>query len=167
MSALQFSFPNPVNEVAARITAGGVVLLALLAIVADLPWVSVVLAIGFALRVGWGPRFSPLALLSTKVIAPRVGAPKLVAGPPKRFAQTIGLVFSTVAALLFYAFDAVTAGDVVLGLLAGAATLESVFGICLGCNAFAVLIRLGVIPEEVCEACNDIWANRERPAVSN
>ena len=43
-----------------------------------------------------------------------------------------------------------------LGLLIGAATLESVFGLCLGCKAFAALMRAGVIPPEVCERCADI-----------
>lgn len=43
-----------------------------------------------------------------------------------------------------------------LGLLIVAATLESVFGLCLGCGAFAVLMRAGVIPEEVCERCNSL-----------
>jgi hypothetical protein len=33
-----------------------------------------------------------------------------------------------------------------------------VFGLCLGCKAFAVLMRAGVIPEEVCERCNHISA---------
>jgi hypothetical protein len=43
-----------------------------------------------------------------------------------------------------------------LGLLIGAATLESVFGLCLGCKAFAALMRAGLIPAEVCARCNDI-----------
>jgi hypothetical protein len=30
-----------------------------------------------------------------------------------------------------------------------------VFAICLGCHVFAVLMRVGVIPAEVCEKCND------------
>ena len=37
-----------------------------------------------------------------------------------------------------------------------AATLESVFAYCLGCKVFALLMRVGVIPPEVCEACNDL-----------
>jgi hypothetical protein len=51
-----------------------------------------------------------------------------------------------------------TAAEVALVLLGGAALLESGFGICLGCTTFALLMRVGVIPEEVCERCNDIWA---------
>ncbi len=155
------SFPNPVNEVTARVVAGGVVLLSLAAIVLQQPWLAPAIAGGFLLRVLSGPRFSPLALLASRVIVPRLPfAPKLVAGPPKRFAQAIGLTFSAAATLLFV-LGLATAGYVVLGALVVAATLESVFGICLGCRAFALLMRLGVIPAEVCERCGDIWADRE------
>ena len=41
-------------------------------------------------------------------------------------------------------------------MIAIAATLESVFALCLGCKLFALLMRLGVIPETVCESCNNL-----------
>ncbi|MGD0452200.1 MAG: DUF4395 domain-containing protein [Solirubrobacteraceae bacterium] len=168
MSFSFVSFPNPVNEVTARVTAGGVVLLGALALALQLPWLSVVLAVGFLLRVMAGPRLSPLALLASRVIVPRLSwAPRPVAGPPKRFAQLIGLVFSLAAALLFYVFALNAAAYAVLGALVLAAVLESVFGICLGCRAFALLMRAGVIPPEVCESCNDIWAARTPPAATS
>jgi hypothetical protein len=148
------SFPNPVNEVTARVTAGGVVVIAALALALQQRWLSIVLAVGFLLRVISGPKLSPLALLSSRLIVPRLPlAPRLVAGPPKRFAQAIGLTFSLAAALLFYAFASNDAGYVLLGALTLAATLESVFGLCLGCKAFALLMRAGLIPPEVCERC--------------
>jgi hypothetical protein len=50
---------------------------------------------------------------------------------------------------------------VLVGLLVVAATLESVFALCIGCQVFAVLMRLGVVPEETCEACANIWARPE------
>jgi hypothetical protein len=153
-----FSFPNPVNEVSARLVAGGVVVLALSTIVFDLPWLTLVIAYGFIARVLTGPRLSPLGLLVTKVITPRLPFDeKLVAGPPKRFAQGIGVAFSVTAAVLAVGLGETTAAYVVLGVLAAFATLESVFGICVGCKVFAVLMRAGVIPEEVCESCNNIW----------
>jgi hypothetical protein len=37
-------------------------------------------------------------------------------------------------------------------------------GLCLGCKAFAVLMRAGVVPEDVCERCNDIWATHSATA---
>ena len=154
-------FPNPVNEVAARCVAGGVVALTVVtlllgSLVADgWLWLSLLLAYGFLARVLTGPRLSPLGQLATRVVAPRLGHEKLVAGPPKRFAQAIGATL-TVAAVVFLALGlpGVTIG--LLVALAVAAGLESVFGLCLGCKAFAVLIRLGAIPEETCEACANV-----------
>jgi len=79
-----------------------------------------------------------------------------VPGPPKRFAQAVGVAFSVTALVLTLA-DQWTAARVVLALLATAAFLESALALCLGCKMFAVLMRVGVIPETVCERCNDIW----------
>jgi hypothetical protein len=156
-----FSFPNPVNEVSARLVAGGVVIMALATIIFDQPWLTAVLAYGFVARVLTGPKLSPLGQLVTRVITPRLGVePRLVAGPPKRFAQGMGVAFSGTAAVLALGFGYRGAAYIVLGLLVVAATLESVFGYCLGCKVFAILMRAGVIPEEVCESCNNIWLDR-------
>lgn len=154
-----FEFPNPVNEVSARLVAGGVVVMAGATIVLDLRWMTVVLAYGFVARVLSGPTLSPLGQLVTRVITPRLAvAPRLVPGPPKRFAQGIGAGFSLTAAVLTYGVGAFDAAQVVLGLLLVAASLEAFVGLCLGCKAFALLMRSGLIPETVCEECNDIWS---------
>ena len=154
-----FTFPNPVNEVSARLVAAGVVVMCLLTIAFNLKWATVVIAYGFAARVLSGPTLSPLGQVVTRVLTPRLHLPaRPVAGPPKRFAQGIGLAFSLTALVLTLVGDW-GAAQIVLGLLAAAALLESAFGLCLGCKAFALLIRLGVVPQEVCERCNDIWAH--------
>lgn len=151
-----FTFPNPVNEVSARLVAAGVVLM-VAAILAGQHWVLVPLAYGFAARVASGPRFSPLGLLVTKVITPRLQvAPKLVPGPPKRFAQAIGAALSVSALISWTVFDNTTVALVLVAAIGVAATLESVFAYCIGCKVFALLMRVGVIPPEVCEACNDL-----------
>ena len=153
-----FSFPNPVNEVSARIVASGVVLMAAATIIFDQPWITAVIAYGFIARVLSGPTLSPLGQLATRVITPLLPAkPKMVAGPPKRFAQGMGVAFSVPAAILALGFGQTTIAFWLLGALIVAATLESVFALCLGCQVFAVLMRLGVIPEAVCEECNNIW----------
>ena len=153
-----FSFPNPVNEVSARLVAAGVVVMCVLTIALDLRWATAVIAYGFVARVLSGPTLSPLGQFVTRVVTPRLGLrERPVAGPPKRFAQAIGVVFS-VTALILTGLGWWTAAEVFLGLLAAAALLESAFGLCLGCKAFAVLMRVGVVPEDVCERCNDIWA---------
>jgi hypothetical protein len=154
-----FGFPNPVNEKAARVVAGVVAVVAVLVLLTGWHWLLLVLAYGFWARVLTGPKLSPLGRFAMRVAAPRLGPPKYVAGPPKRFAQGIGAALTSVAALLALGFGLETAADVLTGLLVVAATLESVFALCLGCQIFAVLMRLGVVPEETCERCANIWAS--------
>jgi len=154
-----FAFPNPVNEYAARITAGLVVLLAGVTLLTGSVWGLVLIAPGFWLRVLFGPRISPLALLSVKVLVPRLGRVRMVAGPPKRFAQGMGTVVSTTALILFVA-GAAPAAWIALAVLIAAASLEAFAGFCLGCVIFGLLQRRGLIPEDICEACNNISLRR-------
>ncbi len=155
-----FSFPNPVNEVSARLVAGGVAIFAILIVSLNLRWATPILAYGFVARVLTGPTLSPLGQFVTRVITPRLPfAERLVAGPPKRFAQGMGVSFS-VTALVLTILGYWGAAQIVLGLLIVAALLESVLGFCMGCKVFAILMKFGVIPKEVCESCNNIWAVR-------
>jgi len=153
-----FGFPNPVNEKAARVVAGVVALTGVAILLTGAHWLLVPLAYGFWARVLTGPRLSPLGRLAMSVVAPRLGPAKYVAGPPKRFAQGMGAAITTAAAVLALGFGATTAANVLTGLLVVAATLESVFALCLGCQVFAVLMRAGLVPEETCERCANIWA---------
>jgi hypothetical protein len=159
-----FSFPDPVNEVSARLVAAGVVLMVAATIAFDLRWMTALIAYGFVARVLTGPTLSPLGRLVTGVVTPRLPVePRLVPGPPKRFAQGIGVAFSVTAAVLALAFDAWGPALLVLSLLAAAAFLEAAFGLCLGCRAFALLMRAGLVPESVCERCNDLWGTSTVP----
>jgi hypothetical protein len=158
-----FSFPNPVNEKAARVVAGVVALTGIVILLTGAQWLLVPLAYGFWARVLTGPTLSPLGRLAMKVVAPRLGPPRYVPGPPKRFAQGVGAGVTTVAAVLGLAAGAHGAAAVLVGVLVVVATLESVFAICIGCWMFGLLMRAGVIPEETCAACADIWS---RPQAS-
>jgi hypothetical protein len=151
-----FSFPHPVNETSARIVAGGVVAMSVLFLVTQSGWVLVPLTYGFFARVLTGPTMSPLGRIATQVVTPRLkGNHKFVPGPPKRFAQGVGLLFSGAASLL-WATGNLGAAQVVIAALVVAAGLESFFAICLGCIMFGVLMRMGVIPEDICEECSNI-----------
>jgi hypothetical protein len=156
-----FEFPNPVNETSARIVAAGVVAMAATALLADEPWVMLPLAYGFAARVAAGPKISPLGLVATRVITPRLAVRhRYSPGPPKRLAQAMGLAMSATAIGLHYGVRRPGAAKAVLGVLAGAASLEAVFGLCLGCKLFELAMRVGAVPESVCEECRDIWRHR-------
>ena len=151
-----FSFPNPVNEVAARTVATGVVAMGLLVAGLGWGWVLVPLTYGFVARVLAGPRISPLGQFAVRVVAPRLRAhEKLVPGPPKRFAQAVGVAFSLTASALWLAGHS-GAARIVVALLVVAAALEAALGFCLGCKAFALAMRAGIVPESVCAECNDL-----------
>lgn len=150
-----FSFPNPVNEKAARVVAGVVMVVALVTLLTSWYWLLIPLAYGFWARVLTGPTLSPLGRFAMRVAAPRLGDPKYVPGPPKRFAQGMGAAFSTSALILWLAGET-TAAAVLLGMLAIAAALESILAFCLGCQVFAVLMRTGLVPESVCLECSNL-----------
>ncbi|WP_426572471.1 DUF4395 domain-containing protein [Aquihabitans sp. McL0605] len=159
-----FRFPNPVNEVSARLVAGGVVLLTLFILIGGQTWAIGLLAYGFVARVLTGPTMSPLGQLVTRVITPALPfEPKMVPGPPKRFAQGIGATLSVGAAVSWFAFGNAPVALVLVALITVAATLESVFAFCLGCQIFALLMKAGVIPESVCVECSNIWARIPEP----
>lgn len=160
------SFPDPVNETSARLVAAGVVAQAVVFVALREWWVLVPLTFGFLARVATGPTLSPLGQFVTRVATPAVEArrrrrdpafhSRQVPGPPKRFAQAIGLGF-TASASLAWALGAPVVAVVLIGLLAVAATLESVFAICLGCIAYSAIWG--------CADCDDISDRLRRALV--
>ncbi len=124
-----FSFPNPVNEVAARAVAGGVLIVALVTLLGDLPGLLVVITYGFWARTATGPTMSPLGQLATRVVAPRLSEhARLVPGPPKRFAQGIGAIVTSIATVCWLTGHwRVSQGLLVLMIVF--ASLESIFAI--------------------------------------
>ncbi len=163
-----FSFPNPVNDAAARTVALGVVAMSVAALVLGVPWLLIPLTYGFAARVAAGPTISPLGWFAVNVAAPRLGRSRsfahwvrFVPGPPKRFAQGVGLTF-TVATCVLWATVGWSDARWVLVPLIAAASLEGFAGYCLGCTMFGWLMRHGVIPQDVCEECGDLSARYAR-----
>ncbi|HIW90257.1 MAG TPA: DUF4395 domain-containing protein [Candidatus Corynebacterium avicola] len=159
-------FPPVVNDKAARTTA--MLVVALSAVTLVFSWVgasgvaivlNLLLLVGFVLRVLGGPRFDPFGQLSVRVLAGKVfGDPVLTAGPPKRFAQGIGVVFSAVSLALRIAGGGedgglTVAADIVLLLLVVAASLEGFAGYCLGCRVFSQLQAWGIVRADVRSDC--------------
>ncbi len=148
------SFPNPVNETSARLVAGSVATLAVLTIAFQQGWLLPVLAYGFVARALTGPTLSPLALVATRVVTPRLPiAHRYAPGPAKRFAQAVGAAFTVTATLLYYAAGAHAAAFALLAVLALFASLEAALGLCVGCQVFYLGMRLGLVPVAVCEDC--------------
>ena len=134
-----------------------VAVLTLTIILTDLYWLMFVLVYGFLARVLTGPKLSPMGLLATRVLVPLFGNhKKIVAGPPKHFAQFVGLMFSTTALAMTYGFGLAGVAEGVLAVLVVFALMESCLGFCAGCFVFGYLMKLGIIPEETCKRCADI-----------
>ncbi|MEI7991918.1 MAG: DUF4395 domain-containing protein [Actinomycetota bacterium] len=160
-----FGFPKQVNELSARLVATGVVTMGLAFVITGWRWILIPLAYGFLARLAAGPRFSPLGLLVTKVLTPRLDRRNsLVPGAPKRFAQAIGAVFTLTASILVLTGNTGIARIVTAGLV-GAASLEAFVGFCCGCWMFAQLMRAGLVPETVCAECNDLSLRRTATSV--
>jgi Domain of unknown function (DUF4395) len=148
-----FSFPNPVNETSARLVAGAAAVIAVLAIAFQQGWMIPVLAYGFVARALTGPRLSPLAWLATRIVTPRVGIRhRYSPGPAKRFAQVVGAGF-TLAATGVYSAGFHVEAYALVGVIALFASLEAGLGLCVGCKAFFVGMRIGIVPPSVCEEC--------------
>ena len=154
-----FTFPELINEVSARLVATGVLILSILSlifIISDNNISYVILSMliyGFLARVSSGPKISPLALLVTKIIVPKLNfREKIVPGPPKRFAQGVGLVFSLLITG-FLMIGLVNVSITLLVILITFASLEAFIGFCAGCKVFKLMMNIGLIPEDVCEKC--------------
>lgn len=154
-------FPRVVDDVTVRLIATVVLILALVALDLRQPWIYAVLAVDFTLRTALGPKASPIAKSVQRFVRPRVKAPSQpTAGPPKRFAAGIGAALTSVAAILWahgIAAPVVVTIGVVMILFPA---LEAVLGVCVGCKVFGVLMKLGVVPEEICLECADISLRR-------
>jgi len=162
-----FSFPNPVNDAAARTVALGVLTMAVVALATSWAWLLLPLTYGFIARVAAGPTISPLGQFATRIAAPRLTSwQKSVPGPPKRFAQTMGLAFTGSATIVWLTAGWSDARWILVPLILAAA-LEGFAGYCLGCTVFGWLIRAGVVPEAVCLECGDLSLRRATTSLNS
>ena len=90
-----------------------------------------------------GVQHTPQSWLFRTLVRPRLARPTELEDPaPPRFAQAVGLLFALVAVVAFVA-GATLVAQVALGFALAAAVLNSVFGLCLGCEMYLRLKRLG------------------------
>ena len=155
--------PAIVDDVTVRLIAGVVLVIGIVALATQQWWLYAVIGVDFTLRAALGPRLSPLARVVQGWVRPAVSAaPRPTAGVPKRFAAAIGAVL-TIAATALWIVSLATGSATALGWVVGIAVvmvvfpaLEAILGICVGCLVFSGLMRIGVVPEEVCIDCADI-----------
>jgi hypothetical protein len=139
-----------VPENLVRLTTGLVFLCSLAGLLLRSGWPFLFLAVDFALRAFFRPRWSPLAAFSRLVLAPVLKLPlEHLISWPRSAAAAIGTALRRGGAVL------------ILGSLRGcwsAATAGwlSALGsgwFCAGCQLYGLGIRLGLIPPENCPEC--------------
>jgi uncharacterized protein DUF4395 len=97
----------------------------------------------FAIGAARGPRQHPYGLVFATFVAPRLGpvtAREPV--PPLKFAQLVGFVFA-LAGVIGFGVGLPLLGLIATGLALVAALLNAAFGICLGCQLYPLIARLG------------------------
>ena len=104
-------------------------------------WLALAQAVVFAIS-AVDPRRGPYALAFTSLVRPRLRPPtEMEPAAPFRFAQSLGFVFAAVATVGFLA-GATPVGIVASAFGLAAAFLNSVFGLCLGCELYLAVRRL-------------------------
>lgn len=113
--------------------------------VLDLGFLAVLV---IALLFLWGvvsPRTAPWGVLYRRAIQPRLTPPADLEDPrPPRFAQGVGL-FVTAVGLVLHAVGIPLALPIAAALAFMAAFLNAVFGLCLGCQLWLLLQRIGLV----------------------
>ena len=135
-----------------RFSAGITAVLLLVTIglnLAGLTLASVILFAVITAIFAWGAfagvQRHPYGLLFKKLIRPRLAAPTELEDPvPPTFAQGIGFVI-TLIGLVLGLLSVPYAIVVAAGLAFIAAFLNSVFGYCVGCQIYLLLVRAGIL----------------------
>jgi hypothetical protein len=148
------SFPQTVNEPTARTVAALVAVTAAALVLSQSFWFLAFLAYEFLARVLYGPRLSFMVTIAERlVLEPLKVDRRPVPGPPKRFAQFVGLLFSLAAAGAWIFTGEFTVSAWIIGVLFVFAALEAAIGFCAGCFVFGLAMKAGLVPREVCERC--------------
>jgi Domain of unknown function (DUF4395) len=149
------------NEHQVRAAAGITLLLGAVAFVyayfakvyLPIKFVTAIFFLEFAVRLLAGIRVSPVGLIAGWMTQRQ--APHWVSAKPKRFAWTLGLVMSAAMTLIT---QADIRGALPLSICLVCMTLmwlESVLGLCLGCEVHGVLVRRGwAAKDEAFEVCS-------------
>ena len=129
-------------RVAAGLTS---VVLAVVLLTAPSPFATLLLAaqaVVFGVGAVRGVQHTPYSWVFRTLVRPRLASPGELEDPaPPRFAQAVGLVFAVVG-LTGLLVGATALGLVAVGLALVAAVLNSVFALCLGCEAYLLLARV-------------------------
>jgi Domain of unknown function (DUF4395) len=103
------------------------------------------IVIVFAIGAFAGIAKHPYGAIFKKFIRPNLAAPTELENPkPPTFAQLIGFII-TLVGLILALFGLTTGALIAVAFAFVAAFLNSVFGYCLGCQIYVLLVRAGIV----------------------
>ncbi len=145
--------PERVNEAVVR----GVALQVFITAACVLIWKSwyplCFLAVDFFIRVTLKPKYSLFALISRTILVKTIRFKKrVILYKPKKFAAWIGLIMSLLAAVAGI-LEFLPAMLIITAILVLFSFLEAFLKFCAGCKVFGLLIKLGILKEEICLDC--------------
>ncbi len=110
---------------------------------------ALIIFIAQTLLFAWGAfagiKRHPYGLLFKKLVRPRLKPPTELEDPiPPTFAQGVGFVITAIGVILTL-LGLTLALPIAAALAFVAAFLNSVFGYCLGCQIYLLLVRVGVL----------------------
>lgn len=141
MSAPVRSDP-PVDPREVRFAAALTTVVLAIVLVSGNAWLLTAQAAVLALGAFAGSRFAPWSVLYRRLVAPRLGPPtEREDAAPVRFSQLVGLVVAVVG-VVGYLTGLTALGVVASAFALAAALLDAAFGLCLGCELYAVIARI-------------------------
>jgi hypothetical protein len=106
----------------------------------------------FLIRVTMGLKYSPIGIVARWLM--RRQAPQWVSAKPKRFAWTLGLIMSLAMTIITNSDIHGTLPRTICLICLALMWMESVLGLCLGCEIHGLLVRWGwVTKDEAFEVC--------------
>ncbi len=127
-----------VNESVVRLVAFFVLVILGTSFILNSVMGAMFLAFDFCVRSFTDGTYSPLKIISMKVVELCKMPVKPVDAAPKKFAARVGMVFSILLGVAFY-FDLEMLAYVVASIFGFCAFLESVFAYCVGCKVYSLL----------------------------
>lgn len=121
--------------------------LALVAFVAQQPWLLGLLGLQLIVGLTLGRRWCPPCLFYFEVVQPRVGEGRLEDARPPRFANMVGALFLTTATVLLY-LGAYSVGWALGLIVAFLALLAAATGFCAGCRFYKVCVMRPRLPRQ-------------------
>ncbi|PWS31312.1 DUF4395 domain-containing protein [Pedobacter paludis] len=124
------------NESVIRIVAFLVALITIVCILFSNYWTMLFLVFDFGIRAFFSGKLSVLKLISIQLAKAFSITPKMTDLAPKKFAATLGCIFSLFIAV-FYLLNFQTIADILAVVMLCFAVLESLFAICVGCYVYS------------------------------